>query len=241
VARPIWFLVPTRAAKHFGGIGVQWTMRGNGWSVARPLMPGILAFAIMQWLATLLSIPICNWGRPASWAWLFVDLVSPPAVLLFYFLAQRGYHAPDFKGRVMPQSLRRVMRVFSIMSAVVGLAPWIRWFNLSTKVAGSAVPEWAQTLTPLTAHVVGGWYLTAATRSATLSRRHTPQAVQVALIAVMAATGLILIGAIWRHATFAGPTISVCFDVLNAAATFTFCLYSRARTKVAVPIAAAAT
>lgn len=131
------------------------------------------------------------------------------------------------------------MLVFSVISAIVGLALWTWPYNLSTNVAGSAVPWWAWTLTPLTAHVVGGWYLAAATLYATLSLRHTPQAVRVALIGVIAATGLELIGAVWQRGTFNGPPLSVWLYVLNVAAVFSFTFFSRVRTKAAASAVAA--
>jgi hypothetical protein len=250
VAGPVLFLFPTytqsyfawtiqnpmtpifMGANYFGGIGALWAVRSKRWSVARALMPGIFAFAITQLFATLLSIPIFNWHHPIAWAWLFVYLGSPGATLLVYVLMERGYTPPEFDARSILRSFRPVMLTFSVISALVGLALWLWPFNLSTMITGSGVPWWAWKLTPLTAHVVGGWYLAAATLYATLSRSHPPQAVRVALIGVIAATGLEVIGAVWYRSAFSGPTLSIWFYVLNSAAVCVFGLYTRARTKV---------
>jgi hypothetical protein len=250
LAGPILFLLPTRTGSYFawnianpmtpifmganylGGIGAVGAVLSNRWSVARALMPGIFAFAITQLFATLFSIPIFNWHHPVAWAWLFVYLGSPGATLLVYVWMERGCRAPAFDTRTIPGSFRPVMLVFSIISATVGLALWAWPFNLSTLLTGSAVPWWAWSLTPLTAHVVGGWYLSAATLYAPLSRPHPPQAVRIALIGVIAATGLELVGAIWYRSAFNGRAVSTRFYILNAAAVFTFTLIARLRTKV---------
>jgi hypothetical protein len=222
-------------ANYFGGIGALWAVRSNRWSVARVLMPGIFTFGITQLLATLFSIPIFNWHHPVAWAWLFVYLVSPGATLLVYFLEERGYQPPAYDPSSIPGIFRPVMLVFALISAFVGVLLWVWPYNLSTTLAGSAVPWWGWSLTPLTAHVVGGWFLAAAALYATLSRPHSPQAVRIGLIGVIAATALEVLGGIIHWSAFNGPTITALLYMLNAASACAFGIFTRLRTKASPP------
>jgi hypothetical protein len=222
-------------ANYFGGIGALWAVRANRWSVARVLMPGIFTFAVTQLFATVLGYQIFLWHRVIAWAWLFVYIGSPGATLLVYFLMQRGYQAPDFDPRSVPGIFRPVMLLFSLFSALVGFLLWFWPYNLSSLIAGSAVPWWGWNLTPLTAHVVGGWFFAAAALYATLSRPHPPQAVRIALIGVIAATGLEVLGAIIYRGAINGPALTAWLYVLNAASVCAFGVFTRLRTRVGAP------
>lgn len=253
VAGPILWLFPTHTAtyfawtianpltpifmgaNYFGGIGALWAVRSNRWSVARVLMPGIFTFAVTQLFATLFSIPIFNWYHPVAWAWLLVYLGSPGATLLVYFLEERGYQPPEYDLRLVPGIFRPVMLVFSLISAFVGVLLWIWPYNLSTLLSGGAVPWWGWTLTPLTAHVVGGWFLAAAALYATLSRPHPPRTVRIGLIGVIAATGLEVLGAIIYHSAFNGPGITAFLYMLNAFTVCLFGIFISMRIKASVP------
>ncbi|MCA1553838.1 MAG: hypothetical protein LC737_05625, partial [Chloroflexi bacterium] len=177
VAGPILFLFPNdtatyfawtirhpltpvfMGANYFGGIGALWAMRTNRWSLARALLPGIFVFAITQLLATLLNIPIFNWQHPIAWAWLFVYVTSPIAALFVFWQMERGYQPPSDASAPMPM-FRPLILFFAVVNGLIGIALWLSALTGSS-VAGTA-PWWAWTLTPLTAGVVGGWYLAAA-------------------------------------------------------------------------------
>jgi hypothetical protein len=132
------------------------------------------------------------------------------------------------------------MLLFSLFSAFVGLLLWFWPYNLSSLIAGSAVPWWGWNLTPLTAHVVGGWFLAAAALYATLSRPHPPQAVRIGLIGVIAATGLEVLGAILYRGAFNGPALTAWLYALNAATVCAFAIFIRLRTRVSAAVAVAA-
>ena len=256
VAGPVLFLFPGQTAtyfawtiKHpltpvfmganyFGGVGALWAMRTNRWSVARVLLPGILTFAVTQLLATLVHIPIFNWHHPTAWAWLFVYVTSPVAAAIVYFQMERGYQPPAGRFPRVGQGFRSVISIFAAISAVAGLALWI-WPALGRgSAAAGAVPWWGWSLTPLTARVVGGWYLAAAALYATLARPQVPEGVLVALFGVACATGLELIGALIHGSSFNGWRLMAGLYLLNAAAVFGFALLNLPRLIRTQPIPA---
>jgi hypothetical protein len=243
VAGPILFLFPNdtaayfawmikhpltpvfMGANYFGGIGAVWAMRTNRWSVARILLPGIFVFAITQLLATLFNLSIFNWQHPVAWAWLLVYVISPPAAAFVYWQMERGYQSGPAKPSSLPSVFRPLMLVFAALNGLVGVALWLSPLLVAATAAG-AVPWWAWTLTPLTAAVVGGWYLAAAALYATSARPHPPVAVRVALFGVMCATGVELLGAILHRETFNGPALTTGFYLLNAAVILGFALFT---------------
>ena len=243
VAGPILFLFPSdtatyfawaikhpltpvfMGANYFGGIGAIWAMRTNRWAVARVLLPGIFVFAITQLLATLLNLSIFNWQHPVAWAWLLVYVSSPPAAAFVYWQMERGNSAMPVAASSALAGFRPLMRVFAAINGLTGIALWLSPFVFGATTAGAA-PWWAWTLTPLTAAVVGGWYLAAAALYATMARPHPPEAVRIALFGVMCATGLELLGAVLHAETFNGPALTTGLYLLNAAVIFGFALFT---------------
>jgi hypothetical protein len=240
IAGPILFLFPTQTTTYFawtikhpltpifmganylGGLGALWAFRMNRWSVVRVQMPGIFVFAITQLLATLLHIPIFNWHHPIAWAWLFVYVTSPVATFVVYRTMEKGYSPVTGNGTSFPNSYAWILRVFAMISTIFGVGLILWPFIYTAPNAGSAVPWWAWTLTPLTAHVAGGWYLAAATLQYTLSRQMQVDTTGPSLLGLMLVTGTQLLGAlIWRSA-FNGSPIFIALYLLNAIAVFTF-------------------
>ncbi len=222
-------------ANYFGGIGALWAMRTNRWSVARALLPGIFVFAITQLMATLLNLPIFNWQHPIAWAWLFVYVSSPPAAALVYWQMERGYRPPLSNTSMPMPMIRPLMLIFSVLNGLIGIALWLSPVLIAPSAAGAA-PWWAWTLTPLTAGVVGGWYLAAAALYFTLAQAHPSEAIRVGLFAVMCATGLELLGAILHADAFNGPAVTTGIYLLNAAAIFAFALVTFLRPGVSASI-----
>jgi hypothetical protein len=213
-------------ANYFGGIGAIWAMRTNRWSVARVLLPGVFVFAITQLAATVLNLPIFNWQHPVAWAWLFVYVSSPLGVLFVYWQMQRGAAPGTAVDAPAPlPGLRQFMLVFAALNGAIGVALWLSPFVFAGSSAGAA-PWWAWTLTPLTAGVVGGWYLAAATLYATMARPHPYEGVRIALFGVMCATGLELLGALLHAEAFNGPALTAGLYLLNAAMIFGFALFT---------------
>src|SRR5690242_14376725 len=206
VAGPILFLFPAQTGTYFawtikhpltpvfmganylGGLGALWTLRINRWSVARVQMPGIFVFGVTQLFATLLHIPIFNWHHPIAWAWLFVYVTSPIATLFIYLAMEKGYTAPANNGPAAPNGFASILQVFTLISVVFGIGLILWPFFYTTPAQASAVPWWAWKLTPLTAQVVGGWYLAAATLHYTLSRQRSIDTNGPSLLGLMIVT-----------------------------------------------------
>jgi hypothetical protein len=244
VAGPILFLFPTQTEAYFawtinhpltpvfmganylGGLGALWTLRINRWSAARVQMPGIFVFAVTQLVATLLHIPIFNWNHPIAWAWLFVYVTSPVAALLVYRAMEKDY-TPAANGKApMPARFAAIFQIFAVVSALLGIGLILWPFFYTAPDQGSTVPWWAWKLTPLTAHVAGGWYLAAATLHYTIARQRAMDAIGPALLALMIVTGTQLVGAlIWRNA-FDGSPFFILLYLLNSLAVFVFSIYA---------------
>jgi hypothetical protein len=213
-------------ANYFGGVGAIWAMRSNRWPVARVLLPGIFVFALTQLLATLLHLPIFNWSHPVAWAWLFVYLSSPVAAAGVWLQMERNYRPPAIPSPSLPRGFHLGMLLFAVINGAAGLALWLWPAVVPASAALGAVPWWAWSLTPLTARVVGGWYLAAAALYSTLSRPHPAEAVRVALFGVMCATVVELAGAALHWEAFGGPMVVVGLYLLNAAGSLGYALFT---------------
>ncbi len=207
-------------ANYFGGIGALWALRANRWSFARVLMPGIFVFAVTQLLATLLHIPIFNWNHPIAWAWLFVYVVSPVATAVVYLSMEYGVTATRTEEPSLPQLFAPVMNILAAASGIAGIALFI-WPSLFPATSPTKVVAWwAWSLTPLTARVVGGWYLAAATLYFTLARQRSYRTVKMGGIGLFAVTALQLIGALTHNSSFDGPVLSIVLYLLNSSIVF---------------------
>jgi hypothetical protein len=94
--------------------------------------------------------------------------------------------------------------------------------SLILVTAGSAVPWWPWSLTPLTARVIGGWYLAAATLQVTLARQRSLKTAWVGLVGLIVVTTLQLTGALRFANAFDGPVIGAALYLLNAMGVFWF-------------------
>jgi len=188
-------------ASYLAGIGNFLALRANRWSVARVQVPAILVFAITMLLATLLHVPIFNWAHPIAWAWLVVYLVSPVAAGVLWVQMERAYQPPPPRGPALPGWFVPAMRTAAAISGVVGLALFI--------VPGAVAPLWPWSLTPLTARVIGGWFLAAAALQLMLVRQPTLETARVGLLATAIVTGLLLVGALWQRDSLSGPALGV--------------------------------
>jgi hypothetical protein len=208
-------------ANYFGGIGAVWAILSNRWSVARVLVPGIFMFAVTQLLATLLHVPIFNWAHPVAWAWLFVYLTSPVAAALVYVLGQRNYQPPVARP-TLPLVFNLGLLALAAVSLVVGLA-LILWPALvSSATPADVVAWWPWSLTALTAQVVGGWYLAAATLQFTLALQRRIDTARVGLFGLMVVTLLQVLGALRYAQAFDGPLLAAGLYLLDAIGVFMF-------------------
>jgi hypothetical protein len=257
VAGPVLFLLPGQTAayfawtikniltpvfmgaNYFGGIGAILAVRTNRWSVGRVLMPGILVFAVTQLLATLLHIPVFNWTHIIAWAWLFVYVSSPIAAALVIPWMERGYRQPPPKGPGLPGYYRPALQALAVIHWAVGLALFAWPLLFPSKNQANAVGWWAWSLTPLTAQVVGGWFLAAGTLHARLSQQAGLDTAWIGLFSLMVVTSLQLIGALVHFSAFNGSSITMALYLLNSLFIFLFAGVTWARSARRVAAAGA--
>lgn len=219
VTGPVLYLFPNDTATYFAwtiqhpltpvfmgacylaGIGNLIAVRADRWSLARAQMPAIITFTITMLAATLLHTPIFNWSHPIAWAWLAVYVISPVAALIVWIRMERGFQAPDIHSKELPRSFSSVMLAFALVHGVTGLALFL--------IPGQTAPLWPWSLTPLTARVVGGWWMSAAALEIMLARQKTLHTARVGLLANMLITSLLLIGALVHFSDFDGPQASI--------------------------------
>ena len=231
IAGPILFLFPTQTNSYFawtirhpltpvfmganylGGLGALWTLRMNRWSVARVQIPGIFVFAITQLFATFLHPQIFDWSHPTAWAWLSVYIISPIAAVLIYLTMEKEYR-PPLRASSSPPGFGAVMQVFAMINLSFGVSLIVWPFFYAAPDQASAVPWWAWTLTPLTARVIGGWYLAGATLCYTLSRQPTLDTAGPSLLALMIVMGAQLLGALLWRDSFDGSPLFVLLYLL---------------------------
>jgi hypothetical protein len=244
-AGPVLFLFPYDTATYFawvirhpltpvfmgasycGGIGAVWSMRVNRWSLARVQIPGIAVFSITQLLATLFNMDKFNQSHPIFWAWLAVYIVSPVVTILVWSLEERSYQPPTFTTRPLPGITSPVMMILALINGLIGLALFLLPQAFASAPGTPAV--WAWTLTPLTAQVIGGWYLAGAALQWMLSRQKSFETAKVALLGIMLVTGLQLTGALLHRAEFNGSPFMIIVYVWNALVLFALSAYTWAR------------
>jgi hypothetical protein len=199
-------------ASYLAGIGTFWAIRLNRWSVARVTLPSIIVFGTGQLLATLLHLDIFNWSHPVAWAWLAIYVLSPPAALILFLVAERGRREDEVGD--LPASMRPVMAAFTVLFGLVGLA---------LLLAPETMAEfWPWSLTGLTARVLGGWYLASAALAAMLARERRLENAGIGLGSAVIVTVLLVFGALLHRNDFNGPPASV------TAYLFTVVLYGLA-------------
>lgn len=218
-AGPVLFMLPNDTAAYFAwtiqhpltplfmgasylaGLGNLVAVRADRWSLARVQVPAIIVFAITMLIATLLHLPLFNWSHPIAWAWLGVYIVSPVAALLVLIRMESGYEPPEFYTRTLPAGFKPVTLVVASIYGSLGLALFL--FPLQTAAF------WPWSLTPLTARVIGGWWLSSLALHWNLARQTTLETARVGLLADALVTSLLLLGAGLHLDKFNGPAASV--------------------------------
>jgi hypothetical protein len=184
-------------ANYLAGAGAVWAAILNRWSIARVIMPAIITFGITQLVATLLHTDILKWSHPTAWAWLIVYIVSPIGAVWVYVLEERRWRRESGSGPTIPPAARVALLACAAASTVVGVALFVAPTHVSD--------IWPWTLTPLTARVIGGWYLSGAALQWMLSRTRHVELARVGLLATIGVTVLQLLGALLNGEHFDGP------------------------------------
>jgi hypothetical protein len=123
---------------------------GGRWHHYAAALLGIDAFAWMMAIATVLHWDKFNHTHISGLAWIIVYAIVPAIVLAFWWRNRRtDPGTPEAHDRVVPASLRLVMRVVGVALTLAAVAVFL--------VPDLAIDRWPWTLTPLTARVVAGW------------------------------------------------------------------------------------
>lgn len=226
VAGPILFLFPYDTEAYFAwtighpltpvfmgssylaGIGSFWALRLNRWPAARVTLPSIIVFGAGELAATLLHLEVFNWSHPIAWAWLAIYVVSPPAALVLFLRAERDRRRIS-QVADLPLAMRPVMAGYVVLFGLAGTALFL--------APGTMAEYWPWSLTPLTARVLGGWYLASGALAAMLSRERSLENAGIGLASVLIVTGLLMAGAALHRAEFDGPPASVAIYLLAVA------------------------
>ena len=188
-------------ANYLAGIGSFVAVRANRWSLARVQFPAIIVFALTMLIGTLLHVPIFNWSHPIAWAWLAVYLISPVAAIIAFVQMERAFQVPEFETKQLPAIFSPVMLILALIHGFIGFGLFIL-----PEQTGSL---WPWSLTPLTARVVGGWWMSAAALEIMLARQRTLHTAHVGLFVNVLITSLLTIGAFVHLADFNGPQVSI--------------------------------
>ncbi len=149
----------------------------------------ITAFASSMAVATLLHWDRFNHSHPTFVAWLIVYAVTP---LLVPFIWWRNRSAdsgqPDADDLVVPAFLRFAIGGLWVFELLTGLGLFF-WPEL-------AAPNWPWKLTPLTARILGGWFILPGVLGLFVLREKRWSGVRILLQSQVVALFLIFIGVV---------------------------------------------
>lgn len=150
------------------------------WTIQHPLTPVFMGACYLAGIGNLIAVRADRWSLARA---------QMPAIITFTItmLAATLLHTPIFN-----------------WSHPIAWA-WLALFL----IPGQTAPLWPWSLTPLTARVVGGWWMSAAALEIMLARQKTLHTARVGLLANMLITSLLLIGALVHFSDFDGPQASI--------------------------------
>jgi hypothetical protein len=131
---------------------------------------------------------------------------------------ERGFQLPRFETNRVPAIFRPVLLGFTVIYAVAGLALFL--------FPEQASDFWPWSLTPLTARVIGGWWLSGAALQIMLAQQKTLATARVGLFANSLVSFLLLTGALYHFKEFDGPQISIWLYLLLSLFLGGFSVYS---------------
>jgi hypothetical protein len=121
---------------------------------------------------------------------------------------------------LLPWIFNIALAALAALSLLVGIALFVWPWAAPSSTPADVVAWWPWSLTPLTARVVGGWYLAAATLQLTLAGQRTIETARVGLFGLMVVTTLQVLGALRYAGAFDGPTLAAVLYLLNAISVF---------------------
>ncbi|WP_162914470.1 hypothetical protein [Taklimakanibacter lacteus] len=167
--------------------------RQERWSNARIAVPAVLLFTVLTLAVTLIHIDRFHFAAVApvtllvTWSWLIVYAVVPVLMVIILILQRRGIGGDPPRAVPLPDGLRLVLGIQSVIMAVFGLG-----LLLATSATASL---WPWSLTPLTARAIGAWLLSIGVSAAHAAwendrARIRPFAVSYLVFAVLQAVAL---------------------------------------------------
>jgi len=162
--------------------------------VAAGYLP-VTTFATFEAVATLLHWDRFNHSHPAFYAWVGLYATTPFIVLVVWLRNRRTDPGTPDPGDVSLPGLARW--VMGAVAAVV-LATGVLLFVLPNLM----ISQWPWLLTPLTAHVVGGWFALPGVAWIVIARDPRWGAARIALQSQALSLVLILLGAVRARADF---------------------------------------
>jgi hypothetical protein len=204
-----WTIKPPITAAFIGGgylavtTALALALRENDWARVRVGVWVVATGLISILVATLLHLdkfhlhsPI--WSAKAwAWSWLVLYIALVPGLLAALW-AQRHKTATEPPRRAtLPPALRLALRLLAAMMLIVGAALFV--------APGTAEQVWPWTLTPLTARMVGSFYLAfavslfAAARENDYARIHVASYAYVVFAALQVVTAVRYPAVSWRE------------------------------------------
>lgn len=143
-------------AAYFSTLPMLWhSYRAHTWANARIAVPGVWAFTLLTFLATLQHWDKFHWNNPiitaqfAFWVWLAIYVGVPIALVVLWRIQRRVPGMEPPRAHPLPNWFRALMGVQAVVLLVAGAAMFL--------APNVVIPIWAWALTPLTSMTVGAW------------------------------------------------------------------------------------
>ena len=168
-----------------GVVATGAALAAGRWSLARPLIPGLVVLSLSMLVATAIDGDRFRWDYPPTWVWTAVYATVPVALVATWRLqGGTGGAAPgavDARG-----TLPAATGMLGLALLVIGGLLFVN--------AGFVLDAWPWELTPLVARVVGGWYLLAGTvLLASLPELRRPRGAPIAYATVASWSAFLLL------------------------------------------------
>jgi hypothetical protein len=145
------------------------------WAWVRVTFPGAFVFSTFTAIATFLHLDKFHLQSPASWIWIAVYVVVPPALLVIGIRQARAAGEDPPRELKLPFWSRLILGLQAALTLPLGLD--LYWLS------PTALSFWPWNLTPLTARVIASALLTIGVTSITMIRENDFKRVRLAAIA----------------------------------------------------------
>jgi hypothetical protein len=174
--------------------------RQNRWSLARVQFPAILVLSAAILLATLIHRAAMDWNQPLAGWWVIAHAGIFLAALVTFVHQERSYESPVFLEERLTVWASPFFISLAAISGIIGLLLFL--------VPQALIPVWPWSLTPLTARLVGAWWLASAALEGMLAVQVSWKTAWVGIFSIVLVSLLILFGMILHFTEFDGPSRS---------------------------------